>query len=248
MSSERRRFKAIGWVSALIAVAWSLGCDQAAPFDPSGLDPKRGLFETSDSLVVVDLKGERFDPLVWNNTGSEKAWSLKGGVIRSDGATNRPLWLMTPRLQSHVRIEFKARTLSEQGELRFEVFGDGEHHESGYVLVFGAWGNVAHIIARMDEHWSDADGFSELSEQARSMSLENTAVEPGRWYSMSIVRTDAELRWFVDGELLLSYIDPEPLAGPGHDRFGVSSWASSVEITNLRVVPLQGSAYGEGEP
>ena len=246
------RFKANLWWSGAVAAAlvgWAAGCDDPAPFDPSALDPKRGLFETSDAITVVDLKGERLDPQVWHNTGGEATWSLQSGVIRSDGATNRPLWLMSPRLQSHVRVEFKARTLSEQGELRFEIFGDGEHHESGYVLVFGAWGHMAHIIARMDEHWSDAGATGvELTEQARSMTLKDVTVEPGRWYAMSIVRTDAELRWFVDGELLLSYLDPEPLSGVGHDHFGISSWSSSVEVTNLRVVPLQGLVYSGEDP
>ncbi|MEL6180127.1 MAG: hypothetical protein AAFS10_14300 [Myxococcota bacterium] len=232
----------VGWCMAMAAGAM-LACDAPRPTldELSKRDPRRGLDTASAAITVVDLRGDQLDPLVWNNTGSERTWRVNDGVIRSEGATNRPLWLMSPRLDPYVRVEFKARTLSPLGELRFEMFGDGEHHESGYVLVLGAWGHVAHIIARMDEHWTDAYGSEpEATEQARVMALENTALEPGRWYQMQVVRTDAELRWFVDGQLLLSYPDPEPLMGVGHQYFGISNWSSVVEIAELRIVQLEG--------
>jgi hypothetical protein len=55
---------------------------------------------------------------------------------------------------------------------------------------------------------------------------------------MRVERRGGALRWFVDRELFLSYDDPKPLEGKGHDRFGFSSWAADVFFDNLKVEPL----------
>jgi len=81
-------------------------------------------------------------------------WLVRGGELRGAGTRNNPLWLRM-RLPVDVAVEFTARsetaTGSRPGDVKIEIFGNGRDHASGYVLVFGGWGNATSVIARLDE-------------------------------------------------------------------------------------------------
>jgi hypothetical protein len=174
---------------------------------------------------------DRFDgpevgPSWWSAGGP---WMLRGGELWGAGTRNDPLWLQM-RLPRDVAIEFSARSEtasgSRPGDIKVEVFGNGRDHASGYVLVFGGWGNTLSAIARLDEHGADR------------VERRDRKVEIGRTYRMRVERRGARLRWLVDGEEFLVLEDPRPLEGPGHDRFGFSSWDADVFFDDLRVAPL----------
>jgi hypothetical protein len=176
---------------------------------------------------------DRFDrpevgPSWWSAGGP---WMLRGGELWGAGTRNDPLWLGM-RLPRDVAIEFSARSEtasgSRPGDIKVEVFGNGRDHESGYVLVFGGWGNTLSAIARLDEHGPDR------------VERRDRKVEIGRTYQMRVERRGARLRWLVDGEEFLVLDDPRPLEGPGHDRFGFSSWDADVFFDDLLVEPLGG--------
>lgn len=173
-----------------------------------------------------DFERARLGPDWWSAGGQ---WQIRNGEVWSPATRNNPLWLRM-RLPRDVAIEFDARSETgsgpRSGDIKFEVFGDGRDHASGYVLVFGGWGNETSVIARLDEHGADR--------KART----NRHVNPGRTYHMRVERKGSELRWFVDGELLLTYDDPAPLEGRGHDRFGFSSWDADLFFDRLRIEPL----------
>ena len=156
-------------------------------------------------------------------------WRIADGELWAPEAKNNPLWLKM-RLPRDVAIEFDARsetaTGDRAGDIKFEIFGDGRNHASGYVCVFGGWGNTVSVIARLDEHGGDRKDRKDRK------------VEPGRTYHMRVERRGSVLRWLVDGELFLSYDDPRPLEGKGHDRFAFSSWAADLFFDNLTVEPL----------
>lgn len=156
-------------------------------------------------------------------------WRILNGQIWSPAARNNPLWLQM-RLPRDAAIEFDARsetaTGSRPGDIKFEVFGNGRDHASGYVCIFGGWGNQISVIARLDEHGADR--------QARR----DRRVEPQRTYHMRIERRGTLLRWLIDGEPFLSFDDPRPLQGRGHDRLGFSSWEADVFFDNLVIEPL----------
>ena len=156
-------------------------------------------------------------------------WRIVQGELWSPEAKNNPLWLEM-RLPRDVAIEFDAHsdtaTGNRQGDIKFEIFGDGRDHASGYVCVFGGWGNQTSVIARLDEHGKDR--------RART----DKRVVPRRTYHMRIERRGQTLYWFIDGEPFLKFDDPQPLAGKGHDRFGFSSWESDVFFDNLKIAPL----------
>jgi len=63
----------------------------------------------------------------------------------------------------------------------------------------------------------------------------------GQRYHMTITKQGDDIRWDVDGQLLLEMHDPHPLGGSetifrtGHDRFGFSSWQSYTYYDNLQI-------------
>jgi hypothetical protein len=156
-------------------------------------------------------------------------WRITGGELYAPAARNNPLWLEM-RLPRETAIEFDARsetgTGNRSGDIKFEIFGNGRDHASGYVGIFGGWGNTISAIARLDEHGADR--------QERS----DRKVEIGKTYRMRIERRGGSLRWLIDGEPFLSFEDPQPLAGAGHDRFGFSGWEADLFFDNLKIEPL----------
>jgi hypothetical protein len=54
-----------------------------------------------------------------------------------------------------------------------------------------------------------------------------------------VIRDDGKtVRWYVDDLEILSFTDPSPLAGPGHDHFGFNNWEVPLCFDNLEVTPL----------
>jgi hypothetical protein len=163
----------------------------------------------------------------WFTTGGH--WRIAGGELWAPAVKNNPLWLEL-RLPRDVAVEFDARSEtaggSRPGDIKFEIFGDGRDHASGYVCVFGGWGNEISVIARLDEHGADRK------------ERRDRKVEPKRTYRMRVERRGRVLRWLVDGQPFLEYDDPRPLAGRGHDRFGFSGWEADLFFDNLTIEPL----------
>jgi hypothetical protein len=156
-------------------------------------------------------------------------WRIANGELWAPAVKNDPLWLEL-RLPRDVAIEFDARSETgsgnRQGDIKFEVFGDGRDHASGYICIFGGWNNEISVIARRDEHGADRK------------ERRDRKVEPGRRYHMRVERRGGALRWLVDGQLFLEYDDPRPLSGKGHDRFAFSGWEADVFFDDLRIEPL----------
>ncbi len=159
-------------------------------------------------------------------------WRIENGKLRVQGAKNHPLWLLRT-LPRDVRVELDARSMSESGDIKVEIFGDGasratadSYTATGYVVIFGGWNNSKNVLARMDEHGADRV----VGKPRR--------VEPGRDYRFRIERIGGTLTVWVDGDVLLQIDDPEPLQGRGHDHFGFNNWQSDLWFDNLKVTPL----------
>ncbi len=210
------------WVLFLLAAAAACSGDDGVP-DYSDLDPNRGLTGGIGAPTVHRFDRGPADLEGWSS--SSAAWTVDGGAVVGRNTHNQALW-RRERIAPAVRIEFEASAPSG-GDIRFEVFGDGEHHESGYVLAYNAWGGAAHVLSRLDEHG-----------EQRTVVPITKPIDKGKTYRMAVVRSDASVRWFVDGSLLLEFVDEAPLTGPGHDRFGLNSWSSDVHFDNIRVFTL----------
>lgn len=167
---------------------------------------------------------------VWNDTGG--GWRIVDGELRGQRARNRPLWLRRT-LPPDVRVELDARSESSEGDLKFELFGDGvsrataqSYVATGYVVIFGGWSNTLNVLARLDEHGDDRV----VGPKKR--------VEPGRTYHLVAERRGGVLTVTVDGVELLRMDDPDPLEGRGHDHFGFNDWEAEVYFDDLRITPL----------
>jgi len=123
---------------------------------------------------------------------------------------------------------------SPTGDIKLELFGDGESFDpdkgsymsTGYVFIFGGWQNSLSVICRNNEH-----------DDGRKAARRDMRVEPNRSYRFTITRQGGTLDWSVDGRPFLSWTDPQPLTGAGHEYLGVNDWESAVSFDNLSIRP-----------
>jgi hypothetical protein len=177
----------------------------------------------------------------WAATSS--AWRIDGQQLCVAHAKNHPLWLKR-RLPKNARIEFDAQSSSPEGDLKAEYWGDGRsaaetvsyNAATSYLTIFGGWKNSFHVLARIDEH---APNRPEVRLDDSSDDPRARRVVPNQFYHFKIIRDDGRtVRWYVDDLEILTYPDPEPLTGVGHDHFGFNDWDVRVCFDNLAVVPL----------
>lgn len=204
--------------AAFSTLACASGCRPSTPGVARGADLEGGTLVFEDNFEREALGDD------WRYVSA--GWRIEDGWVAISGARNDALWLQTP-LPDDVRIEFDARSLSDVGDIKFEVFGDGATHQSGYVCIFGGWSNSTNAIARLDEHGADR-----LDGQA------GVRVVPEQVYRMALVRTDNRVRWFIDGEEFMVFDDDAPLEGEGHRHFGFNDWDVELRFDNVRVYDL----------
>ncbi|HKY38337.1 MAG TPA: hypothetical protein VJN18_20480 [Polyangiaceae bacterium] len=174
-------------------------------------------------------------------TGNQ--YRIERGRLCVKGARNHPLWLRH-RLPLNARIEVEAETSSNDGDIKLEAWGDGEgaatrvsyDDATSYLAILGGWKNRFHVLARLDEHAPDRP---EVVIEPGSDDTREQPVLKGRRYHLKLERSDGRtVRFWVDDVQLLSFIDPAPLAGGGHDHFAFNNWETPVCFDNLRVEPL----------
>ena len=215
-----------GWEATLrfdnLTVAPATGFTAAAPPPPAPTEPFADDFERGAA-------GDQYRSLAISNVG------IFDGHLRLAQMRNRPLWL-TRAIPDNARISFKARALSPDGDVKVELWGDGEsgyqgdprlaYTASGYVFVFGGWKNTISTIVRQHEHAPDRVERSDVR------------VEPERWYQWTIERRGGNLLWKIDGQPFLELNDSSPLSGPRNRYLGFSGWEAPAEFDELRIEPL----------
>jgi hypothetical protein len=177
----------------------------------------------------------------WRPTSA--AWTLSDGRLCGENARNHPVWL-AKRLPVNAVIEFQASTGSSDGDIKAEFWGDGSSAATGqsytdatsYLTVFGGWKNTFHVLARLDEHAPDRQEIKLVPQGADFI---RSRVVPHQTYQFHVERRDGRtVRWLVDDMEILTYRDPEPLLGPGHEHLGFNDWQVRLCFDNLRVTPL----------
>lgn len=172
-----------------------------------------------------------------------ESWHIDAGRLCARGARNRGAWLLR-RLPVDASIEFDAIALSDDGDLKVELWGDGRSGASGlsysdatsYIAILGGWKNTQHVFARLDEHGEDRIA---ISVDLASKDPKSRPVVPHRPYRFRFERRQGNmLTWSVDGVRLIELVDDEPLAGAGHEHFAFNDWTSPVCFDNLSIVPL----------
>ena len=208
-------------VTAAASLLWSSACKPRVP----AIDAPYG-----DSFERVDLGPEWLD--------TSHGATIKDGKLNVVRAYNHPVWLRR-KLPRNVQIDFDAVSQSPAGDLKCELFGDGESFDpdkgrydpTSYMIVFGGWNNSKSIISRLGEH-------DEAVKAARDREGAQPLVVLGRTYHFTIARRGGLIDWKIDGAPYLSWDDPEPLAGSGHEFFAVNDWETDVSFDNLAIRPL----------
>jgi hypothetical protein len=171
------------------------------------------------------------------------AWRVEGGKLCVQNAHNHPVWL-NRTLPVNARIEFDVTGYTDDGDLKAEVWGDGTSYATGtsytnatsYLAVLGGWKNSLHVLARLNEHGTDR---KEIRVDKDSDDPRQRPAQKGQTYHFKIERNDGKtVRWSVDGVDFVSWNDPAPLAGQGHDHFGFNEWEAKVCFDNVKVTPL----------
>ena len=177
----------------------------------------------------------------WSALGP--AWKIQKGKLCARGARNKGVWLLR-KIPVNARIEFEAYAESAEGDLKAELWGDGVSGATGqsytnatsYLAILGGWKNTKQVFARLDEHGDDR---LEIDIDKNSDDERARPVSPGQPYHFKVERTDGKtISWSVNGAEYFDFLDPEPLAGPGHEHVGFNNWEVPVCFDNLKVTPL----------
>jgi len=177
----------------------------------------------------------------WRPTST--VWRIENGRLCGRGAHNHPVWLQR-RIPKNARITFTAESDSVDGDLKVEIWGDGQSeaktvsytNATSYLFILGGWKNHFHVLARIDEHAPDRleRRVSEAATDPR-----DRPVLPGVKYRFAIERTDGRtVRWTLDGAEMAKLTDPMPLAGQGHEYLGFNNWEVRACFDDLNIVPL----------
>jgi len=170
-------------------------------------------------------------------------WHIEAGRLCGEHARNHGIWLKRA-IPVNARIEFDAVSQSPDGDLKAEYWGDGRSaatalsytNATSYLTIFGGWHNTFHVLARINEHGGDR---KEVKVDPKSDDPREKPVNVGQAYHFKVERNDGHtVRWWVDGNEMLTFADLAPLSGPSHDHFGFNDWEVKVCFDNVRVTPL----------
>jgi hypothetical protein len=213
--------------------------------DSSVGSPTSPLAVKAEAALITSVYKDDFNReqlgLDWTKT-SER-WVLNDGRLCGQSQRNHPIWL-SRRLPTNARIEFTAESFNPDGDIKVEAWGNGKSFAHGttyddatsYLFVFGGWKNTLHVLARLNEHGDDR---LELRLDKSPGDRKQAPVEPGKRYRFMIERNDGQsVAWYVDGEQLFSFEDPEPLTGGSHEYFAFNGWETKVCFDDLVVTPL----------
>jgi hypothetical protein len=178
----------------------------------------------------------------WTQAGTN-VWKIENGKLCGVNAKNHGVWL-NKVLPVNARIEFDASSDSQDGDMKAEIWGDGQSaatslsytNATSYLAILGGWHNKFHVLARINEHGDDR---KEIKVDKESDDPRQKPVTRGQTYHFKIERTDGKtVKWSIDGVEMASFADSAPLVGPGHDHFGFNDWDAKVCFDNVRVTPI----------
>ena len=209
------------WVALSLCLTSAIACSKTPP-------PNKGKIPFSDNFSR-DTLGE-----YWRHTGG--IWGIRKGSVYSTGAHNQPLFLDIA-LPTNFALEVDVHSDTSAVDAKIELMTNGRIHQSGYIFILGGWNNQMSVIARLDEHGRDR------------MVKQPTNVVGKKTYRWRIEKENGTLRWYINGEIYMTYNDSKPLQGKGHDRLAFSNWWNQIRYDNFKIWPLdQAPAPTKGSP
>jgi hypothetical protein len=215
--------------------------DAARAPDASALPPLMPQVSTTPTPSSATEPASNLGPN-WRQSKTS-AWKIENGRLCGKGARNHGVWLTKP-IPVNARIEFDAIASSASGDLKAEVWGDGQSsatsvsytNATSYLAILGGWENTVHVLARVNEHGGDR---REIKVDKDSDDSRQHPVSVGQAYRFKIERSDGKtIRISVNGAEYFSWADTDPLVGLGHDHFGFNNWEVKTCFDNVKVTPL----------
>lgn len=161
---------------------------------------------------------------LWRPVGGH--WTVDNQAAFSSGAQNQPCFLEVA-LPADLVLEVDVKSDTSEADAKIELMTDGRRHQSGYIFILGGWSNTISTIARLDEHGRDR------------RERRPTGASGNRTYRWRIEKRGGDIRWLLDGAPYITYTDPEPLEGSGHDRLAFSNYLNRVRYDNLKIWPYE---------
>ena len=145
-------------------------------------------------------------------------------VLTAEEFAHAQIALKTPRFPGSVRLEVDASLVGpDVCDLSPLLNGDGTGWESGYLLQFGAAENMENRLRCDGEIVDDAKADTTVF------------VTPGKTHHVVAENDGGKLRLIVDGKVILSYTDNQPLKGKGHDQIGFYTWNCTLQIEKFTI-------------
>ena len=190
---------------------------------------KNGLYEGKKAVKIFEDTFERSE-IGAHYTVQGGDWKIENGKLVCKTAKNRNLVLNSPDLPQNAVVELTMKSRSDAVDVKFNLWGDGKIHDhgDGYTFILGGWNNRISVISKLHEH-----------EKKRS-EKRNAGLEKEMVYKVKVVRISNKIKWFVNDELFLEYVDESPLkVGDGYSKLSFANWKSDVEFDDLKIYALE---------
>lgn len=174
----------------------------------------------------------RFASGIWEVTNRwqcDPRWSFfSGRSTRLAAMWNKRLF------GKNITLEFAAgiKMARERGsryeyasDLNATICADGNNLDTGYNFIFGGWNNTATRILRNNKV------------VAQSSYIIPRGIHR-RWFYFKIQKRGPELRYWIDGALILKYTDPQPLQGR---RVAIWTWNNGIMVARVRISSSEGT-------
>ncbi|MFH1708917.1 MAG: hypothetical protein ABIF71_13515 [Planctomycetota bacterium] len=122
------------------------------------------------------------------------------------------------------------------GDMNITVCGDGENPGSGYAFIFGGERGIETRIMRAGVTVAETVEPLFLPPSTRD---ERQPMERGlhrRWFHFTVVRQGDLFEYYLDNRRMLSFQDPQPLAGR---RFGIWTYDNGIMVARIRVTAAE---------
>ncbi len=192
---------------------------------------KRIDFEESELLLEEDFSSGEHLSNDWIEVGNAE-WSIKDGVLEGkwkEGADLRHGQLFSRKqFFGDVFMEFDAQTVAPSDHDIIWWWGttlnkEENHWDSGYLAGLGGW-------------WKNKSGVERIEGDEVFMAMTPLfKLEPGRRYRIQCGMIEKTVFILVDGQLVMEFLDPNPLAKEAPGRIGFGVYQSHIRFGNLKV-------------
>lgn len=187
--------------------------------------------EESELLLEEDFLSEETFSNDWIEVGSA-VWAIKNGVLEGQWEKDADLRhgqiFSRKQFQGDILMEFDARTVPPSDHDIIWWWGttlneEESHWKSGYLAGLGGW-------------WTNKTGVEKIEGDNAFMAMTPLfKLEPGKTYRIQSGMIGQNVFLFVDGQLVMEFNDPGPLAKETPGRIGFGIFQSHVEYSNLKV-------------